>query len=164
MPAVRAPGRQLPRGAVRSRARRRQAPVVLPVRPGNQARLLRPRRLHHSPEMLHMPPELADPASAVRQMPELQDRDLPLGHPQRMRNPPAGGQAPRADRSEREMSGFDNREGVRAKIEWEGGLMGALDYGISVNDMPEGDDELVAAWGALETAYRALAPLDGAVE
>lgn len=59
---------------------------------------------------------------------------------------------------------FENRAAVRDKIDWEGGLTGALDYGLDVHDMPEGDTELCEAWDKLATAYRALAPLTAAVE
>jgi hypothetical protein len=59
---------------------------------------------------------------------------------------------------------FENRKQVCDKIESEGGLMEALDYGLNCADMPEGDDELVNAWDALYDAYQALQPLARAVE
>ena len=51
---------------------------------------------------------------------------------------------------------FKSREALAGKIEWEGGLTEALDYGIKVTDMPEGDEELIAAWAALDEAWAAL--------
>lgn len=59
---------------------------------------------------------------------------------------------------------FADRQAVRDKIEWEGGIMEALDYGLRTTDMPEGDDELIAAWGKLADGYEALRPLADAVE
>jgi len=59
---------------------------------------------------------------------------------------------------------FESRAALRGKIEWEGGILEAVDYGISTADMPEGDTELTAAWSKLEAAYRALTPLADAVE
>lgn len=59
---------------------------------------------------------------------------------------------------------FATRAEVRGKIEWEGGYVGALDYGLRVSDMPEGDTELREAWDKLGTAYHELAPLVDAVE
>lgn len=59
---------------------------------------------------------------------------------------------------------YATREEVRGKIEWEGGIMEALDYGLRVTDMPEGDTELRDAWDKLGTAYHELAPLVDAVE
>ncbi len=63
------------------------------------------------------------------------------------------------------MSGrFPSRAALAAKIEWEGGLMEALDYGVKTADMPEGDEALAEAWAALEAAHKALEPLAAAVE
>lgn len=59
---------------------------------------------------------------------------------------------------------FEDRKALAAKIEWEGGLMESLDYGITTDMMPEGDEALTGAWAALETAYRAVEPLADAVE
>lgn len=58
---------------------------------------------------------------------------------------------------------FEDRAAVADKIEWEGGIMEALDYGLRTTDMPEGDDELIEAWDKLVTAYRQLAPFVDAV-
>ena len=59
---------------------------------------------------------------------------------------------------------YESRSALAGKIEWEGGLMEALDYGIKASDMPEGDEEMTAAWTALETAFKAIRPLAQAVE
>jgi len=48
---------------------------------------------------------------------------------------------------------FESREDVAGKVGWEGGIWEALDSGLKSTDMPEGDDELIAAWEALENAY-----------
>jgi len=58
---------------------------------------------------------------------------------------------------------YESRSALAGKIEWEGGLMEALDYGIKAEQMPEGDEALTAAWTALEAAYKALEPLAAAV-
>ena len=54
---------------------------------------------------------------------------------------------------------FESRMALACKIEWEGGLMEALDYGVRTEAMPEGDEELTAAWADLEASYRATALL-----
>jgi hypothetical protein len=59
---------------------------------------------------------------------------------------------------------FEDREELANKIEWEGGIIDALDYGIKTENMPEGDTELAEAWGKLEAAYHELTPLTDAVE
>lgn len=59
---------------------------------------------------------------------------------------------------------FESRAAVRAKIEWEGGIMEVLDYGITTTDLPEGDTELTEAWDKLATAYHEMTPLVDAVE
>jgi hypothetical protein len=59
---------------------------------------------------------------------------------------------------------FESRAALAGKIEWEGGLMEALDYGIHVGDMPEGDAELTEAWSRLEASYRETARLAEVVE
>ena len=58
---------------------------------------------------------------------------------------------------------FTSREHLAAKIEWEGGILEALDYGIRTGDMPEGDTELAEAWEKLEAAWKQLNPLADAV-
>jgi hypothetical protein len=59
---------------------------------------------------------------------------------------------------------FDSRAALAGKIEWEGGLMESLDYGITTDMMPEGDPELTEAWGKLEASFRETARLADAVE
>ena len=59
---------------------------------------------------------------------------------------------------------FESRAALAGKIEWEGGLMESLDYGITTEMMPEGDAELTEAWSKLEAAYRAVEPLAEVVE
>lgn len=52
------------------------------------------------------------------------------------------------------MSRFESREALAGKIAWEGGNWAALEYGIDADDMPEGDEELTAAWAALDQAFK----------
>ena len=59
---------------------------------------------------------------------------------------------------------FKSRAELAGKIEWEGGLMEALDYGIKTGMMPEGDTELTEAWAKLEASYRETARLAEVVE
>lgn len=59
---------------------------------------------------------------------------------------------------------YANRAQVAGKIDHEGGIMDALEYGLMVDDMPEGDHELRQAWAALKAAYAAIRPLEDAVE
>lgn len=54
------------------------------------------------------------------------------------------------------------RANLKAKVEWEGGVLAALDYGIKPEDI-EGD-ELRDAWEAVRAAYIALNPLIRIVE
>lgn len=48
---------------------------------------------------------------------------------------------------------FESRDDLAAKIEWEGGILEALDYGIKIADMPEGDTELIEAWTKLQRSF-----------
>jgi len=59
---------------------------------------------------------------------------------------------------------FESREELADKIDWEGGLMEALDYGITTDMMPEGDAELTEAWGKLAIAYHEATLLADVVE
>ena len=59
---------------------------------------------------------------------------------------------------------FVSRAALAGKIEWEGGLMEALDYGITTEMMPEGDAELTEAWAKLEAAFKETSKLADAVE
>jgi len=46
---------------------------------------------------------------------------------------------------------YETRDEVAAKVEWEGSLTEALEYGVTAGEMP--DDELGGAWVAMEHAY-----------
>ena len=59
---------------------------------------------------------------------------------------------------------FPDRENLAAKIEWEGGLMEALDYGITTEMMPEGDAELAEAWTKLEASFKETSKLADVVQ
>jgi hypothetical protein len=59
---------------------------------------------------------------------------------------------------------FASREELANKIEWEGGIFEALDYGIRSDDMPEGDTELVEAWRDLAVAYASVSVLADKVQ
>lgn len=48
---------------------------------------------------------------------------------------------------------FENRQEVAGKIDWEGGILSSLDYGLTDEDMPEGDTELREAWAELMAAF-----------
>ena len=58
---------------------------------------------------------------------------------------------------------FESRDDLAGKIEWEGGLFGALDYGIKTEHMPEGDEELAEAWARLQASFETTSELAGAV-
>jgi len=51
---------------------------------------------------------------------------------------------------------YKNRAEVTNKVDWEGGISGALEYGLTVDDMPPGDTELRDAWKRLEAAWKAF--------
>ena len=59
---------------------------------------------------------------------------------------------------------FKSRADLAGKIEWHGGIMAALPFGIMTDDMPEGDTELAEAWAKLEASFRQTAALAEAVE
>ena len=59
---------------------------------------------------------------------------------------------------------FESREALAGKIEWEGGLMESLDYGITTAMMPEGDAELTEAWAKLEASFKETSKLADVVE
>lgn len=50
---------------------------------------------------------------------------------------------------------FENRADVAAHVDWEGGVLAAVDEGTTGDHMPEGDVELTAAWDALTDSYAA---------
>ena len=41
---------------------------------------------------------------------------------------------------------FKDRGEVAAKVEWEGGMEGVLDYGLRSDSLPEDDAELIDLW------------------
>lgn len=49
------------------------------------------------------------------------------------------------------MSGYKSRSDLAAKVDWEGGIFEALEYGITADEMP--DDELRVLWADLERRY-----------
>lgn len=49
---------------------------------------------------------------------------------------------------------FADRAAVAGNIAWEGGIWGALEYGIKAEDMPEGDPVLQARWANLRDAFK----------
>lgn len=51
------------------------------------------------------------------------------------------------------MSRYATRNDVAAKVDYEGGFASALDYGLTMNDMPEGDYELMNAWQVMEICW-----------
>jgi hypothetical protein len=48
---------------------------------------------------------------------------------------------------------YESRADLADKIDYEGGIFSALDYGIRTEDMPAGDDELTGAWRSLEASF-----------
>lgn len=48
---------------------------------------------------------------------------------------------------------FESRAALAAKVEWEGGIAEAMDYGITVDMMPEGDEAITAAWREMASAW-----------
>jgi len=59
---------------------------------------------------------------------------------------------------------FESRDALAGKIEWEGDILDALDYGITTEMMPEGDAELTEAWAKLEASFKETRKLADAVE
>ena len=57
--------------------------------------------------------------------------------------------------------GYD-RHLLKRKVEWEGGILATLEYGIHASDID--DPELAAAWAALSDAYEGLVPLMSVVD
>lgn len=57
---------------------------------------------------------------------------------------------------------FASRIDAANKVEWEGGLAEALEYGITAADMP--DAELKTAWRAMENAYKKFTKAADAVQ
>jgi len=50
------------------------------------------------------------------------------------------------------------------KIDWEGGIIGALDYGLSADDLENQDGELATAWRKIEELYRPVIELGVEIE
>lgn len=46
---------------------------------------------------------------------------------------------------------FESREQVKEKVDWEGGLLAAMDLGITEDEMP--DPELREAWRKMRLCY-----------
>jgi hypothetical protein len=59
---------------------------------------------------------------------------------------------------------MDTRLDVAAKIDWEGGIWQALEYGLDADDMPEGDTELRELWAELDTAFHMASVIAEKVE
>lgn len=54
---------------------------------------------------------------------------------------------------------FESRERLASKIEWEGGVLESIDYGITTDMLPEGDTELAELWAEMVPAYEKAAAL-----
>lgn len=52
---------------------------------------------------------------------------------------------------------MENRHEVVAALEWEGGIWGCLEYGITPDQMP--DDETKMLWSKLYGNYLAMVPV-----
>lgn len=59
--------------------------------------------------------------------------------------------------------GYKNRADLFGKVEWEGGMEAALEYGLRLKDLPQDDDELRDAWADMERAWLAYEPLGSKV-
>jgi hypothetical protein len=46
-----------------------------------------------------------------------------------------------------------------SKVDWEGGVYAALEYGLSADELPEGHPELEAIWREMERKYADLEQL-----
>lgn len=47
-----------------------------------------------------------------------------------------------------------NKQEIAAKIEWEGGIAGALEWGLKIDDISEDDPELRTAFAELYQRWR----------
>lgn len=61
-------------------------------------------------------------------------------------------------------SRFESREAVSGKADWEGGVAEAVEYGITADQMPEGDTALAEAWKGGEEACAALSEREQAIQ
>ena len=59
---------------------------------------------------------------------------------------------------------YESRFEVWSKVENEGGIYAALDYGLKASDLPDVDTELQEAWQKLDGAFKAMQPLIRIVE
>ena len=59
---------------------------------------------------------------------------------------------------------YESRLEVWSKVDHEGGIYAALDYGLKTRDLPAGDTELQEAWQKLDGAFKAMQPLVRVVE
>lgn len=59
---------------------------------------------------------------------------------------------------------MQSRQEVSEKVSWEGGLSAALEYGLTEEDMPEGDIELRTAWRTMREAWLTTVPHFSRVE
>jgi hypothetical protein len=59
---------------------------------------------------------------------------------------------------------LEGRRRVAAKVEFEGGLMGALESGLIEEDMPKRDTELRRAWAALCASWVLLQLESGVID
>jgi hypothetical protein len=59
---------------------------------------------------------------------------------------------------------YEDRQELSTKIDYEGGIFDALQYGITSADMPEGDTDLTAAWNILDVAWVQARAAAAAVE
>lgn len=61
------------------------------------------------------------------------------------------------------MSILFTRQEFASKVDWEGGIFGALDYGLTEHGLDR-DSDLYELWADLRKKYEALAPLVSRVE
>lgn len=55
---------------------------------------------------------------------------------------------------------YASLEALAGKIEWEGGIAEAANYGIKPSEMPEGNPELEKLWGLLCEAQQTVEDLE----
>lgn len=58
---------------------------------------------------------------------------------------------------------YRNREDVFGKVDWEGGIDEVQRYGLSAEDLPQYDTELIEAWKAMAAAWAVYEPLSRVV-
>ena len=62
------------------------------------------------------------------------------------------------------MSDFATLADFAGKVEWEGGVLEAIDYGLHAADVPDGNDQLKQLWAQLEAGIAGLNPLVTQIE